>query len=90
MLEPFSNGGRSGVWTMNDVTHISDRSPACDCFPRCLDIASGVLMHRHGLTADEARAALRRSAQRHRSSAHAVFQGVINSASQGPHGQLPG
>ena len=65
---------------MYDETRLRDLAPQCQCLPGCLDVASGVLMHRHGLTYDEARGALLRSAERQNESVHVIAQNVIASA----------
>jgi len=61
----------------------SDVGVGCDCLPRCLDIATGVLMHRDGLTPQEARARVLRLAERQNSSIHAASESVIEAAIHG-------
>ena len=61
----------------------SDLDVGCDCLPRCLDIATGVLMQRDGLTPQEARATVLRLAERQNSSIHAASDKVIEAAIHG-------
>src|SRR4051794_37444234 len=49
-----SDSGPVRQTKMYDDTRLRDLAPQCQCFPGCLDVASGVLMHRHGLTYEEA------------------------------------
>jgi AmiR/NasT family two-component response regulator len=65
------------------LSSTSDVGVGCDCLPRCLDIATGVLMHRDGLTPQEARARVLRLAERENISIHAASDRVIEAAVHG-------
>ena len=65
------------------LSQVSDLGVECDCLPRCLDIATGVLMQRDGIIAEEARARVLRSAERQNTSIHAASDQVIEAAIHG-------
>ena len=65
---------------MNDLGDSRDLEPVCRCHSRCVEVATGVLMARHGLTADQVRDTFVRAAQRQSESLHAWAQQVIDSA----------
>ena len=69
---------------MSSAIHPGDAAQQCDCYPDCLDVASGVLMQRHGLTPEEARGTLLRTAQRQRITVHARAQEVIDAVVDWP------
>ncbi len=56
---------------------------ACECIPHCVDVATGVLMERHGFSEQEARGSLQGSARRRNTSVHSVSQDVIDAIAQG-------
>jgi len=57
--------------------------PRCQCHPRCIDVATGVLMQRGNLTPEEARGSLLRAARRKNVSMHVWAREVIDSAVKG-------
>lgn len=65
---------------MNELGDSRDLDPECRCHSRCVEVATGVLMARHGLTADQVRATFVRAAQRQSESLHGWAQQVIDSA----------
>jgi ANTAR domain len=69
---------------MSSASHPRDTEQQCDCYPACLDVASGVLMQRHGLTAEEARGTLLRTAKRQNIPVHARAREVIDTVVDWP------
>jgi ANTAR domain len=61
------------------MNSLSDFSPACECRFPCFDVASGVLMQRNGLTADEARGTMWRFAELQDITMHALSEAVVAS-----------
>ena len=68
---------------MTSLSTSNDLGPACGCLPPCLDIASGILVQRHGLTVDEARGTVTRSAERQNAPVHVISQDIIDSVHSG-------
>ena len=68
---------------MTSLSTFNDLAPACGCLPSCLDVASGILVQRHGLTVDEARGTVTRSAERQDAPLHVISQDIIDSVTSG-------
>jgi hypothetical protein len=70
---------------MGSPTDCGHPEPQQECHGCCIEVATGVLMQRGGLTPDEARGSLRRTAQRKDVPMHVWAREVIESAVNGPH-----
>ena len=66
------------------MTNLNDVGPACGCLPRLSRIASGILVERHGLTVDEARGAVRRSAEGQNATVHVISRNIMDSVTTCP------
>jgi hypothetical protein len=75
---------------MNKLIDSGDQSEPCDCVPRCIDIATGVLMAREQVGRTEAHAVLLRAAERQATSLHTVSRAVIDSTLAGRSHRPPG
>jgi len=68
---------------MTSLSTPNNLAPACGCLPSCVDVASGILVQRHGLTAAEARGSVTRSAERQNAPVHVISQEIIDSVTSG-------
>ena len=64
---------------MTTLNTSNNLGSTCGCLPPCLDIASGILVQRHGLTVDEARGTVKRSAERQNAPVRVISQDIIDS-----------